>query len=95
MKKEMAGTFGLKTRGGDKAVVTSSDFVNILEGLWKWKNYRPDLRLIQCSFMAKIMAYTATRPGAIMETSTYKNEALFYKVLGNLDFYSWRSRRKD
>jgi hypothetical protein len=79
----MRENFSLTVGEKDKVVVTSSDFINILEGLWKWKNYQPDLRLIQCSFMVKIMAYTATRPGAIVETPTYKDEALFYRVLEN------------
>ncbi|PWW80292.1 hypothetical protein C7212DRAFT_362121 [Tuber magnatum] len=76
----MTLTYNLIVEPQNKPVFSVVDFVRLLEGLWKWRKYQPSLQLFHSLLNAKLMAYTATRPGAIVETENYQDEALQYRV---------------
>ncbi|KAL0631531.1 hypothetical protein Q9L58_009616, partial [Maublancomyces gigas] len=63
----------------EKLVLTATCFVRLIEGLWKWNNYSPSRAASQYLLNMKLMAYTTSRPGALVASHCYKGEALLYK----------------
>ena len=81
----LAHELGLQDIRGCKGLATRTDLHALLHYLWArdTHQFRHERYRVQIAFILHLLSYTATRPGAIIESSAYaqSNEGLLYKVL--------------
>ena len=71
----------LSALGKPKPVFNLTDMRHLMKRLWPWAHRVQHERVrIQDALLILLHAYTASRPGAIMESADYPNECLFYEV---------------
>src|SRR2546423_967626 len=84
VKGDLTKKFGLKESCQGKSTATSMDMKIILEQLWCHDSYTfiHERYRIQLALFVQILAYSASRPGAVVECSKYpnSNEALLYEA---------------
>ena len=83
-----------------KPILTTTDMRFVLEALWQQNSMSQWRSVIQTALITQILAYTVGRPGSILASNSYSDEATRYRdfklfLLGNeasdiiIEFSNW------
>ncbi|RDL41173.1 uncharacterized protein BP5553_01152 [Venustampulla echinocandica] len=83
--EDLKAELGLSSKVREKLVIDDEDLTSIIRFLWEEDQYifRRESERVKLTLLVLILVYTVARPGAVVESSAYRNstEALLYKDL--------------